>query len=66
MASHLNSFLYVEMDREFIETPYQTFEVISPATVEDVSTIPKIIKTPHKMTSLKDVKVAIKEGCNTN
>ena len=30
MVSHLNSFLYVEMDGEFIETPFQHFEEVSP------------------------------------
>ena len=65
MVSHLNSFWYMEMDGEFIETPYQTFEVISPAGVKDVSAIPKITKTPHKMTSLKDAKSTIEEGGST-
>ena len=50
------------MDEEFIEIPCQTFEVISHAAVEDVSTIPKITKTPYKMPSLKDAKATIEEG----
>ena len=54
MVSHLNSFWYIEMDEEFIETPFQTFKVISPDAVEYVSAIPKITKTPCKMASLKD------------
>ena len=53
------------MDEEFIETPCQTFEVIPPAVVEDVSSIPKITKTPHKMASLRDAKAAIEEGGNS-
>ena len=28
MVSHLNSFRYVEMDRELIETPCQNFEEV--------------------------------------
>ena len=28
MVSHLNSFRYVEMDEEFIETPFQHFEEV--------------------------------------
>ena len=50
------------MDGEFIETPCQTFEVISPVAIEDVSAFPKFTKTPHKMASWKDVKVVIEEG----
>ena len=41
----------MEMDGGFIEIPYQTFEVISSATIEDVSAILKITKTLHKMAS---------------
>ena len=32
MVSHLNSFRYVELDGEFIETPFQHFEEV-PQTV---------------------------------
>ena len=62
MVSHLNSFRYMEMDGEFIETPCQAFEVISPTIVEDVSTIPKTTRVSHKMASLKDAKETIEEG----
>ena len=65
MVSHLNSFWYVKMDGEFIETPCKTFEVISPTIIEDVSCIPKITKTLHKMDSLKDSKATIEKGGNT-
>ena len=51
MVSHLNSFWYMHMGGEFIETRYQTFEVIYPSTVKYVSAIPKITKIPHKMDS---------------
>ena len=30
MVSHLNSFRYIEMDGEFIETPFQHFEEVPP------------------------------------
>ena len=53
---HINSLWYVEMDGEFIETPYQNFEAISPAAIKDVSAIPKTTRVPHKMDSLKDAK----------
>ena len=29
MVRHLNSFKYVEVDSEFVDTPFQTFEVVS-------------------------------------
>ena len=62
MVSHLNSFRYVEMDGEFIETPCQTFEFISPAATEDVSTIPKITRVPLRMASLKDARATVEEA----
>ena len=62
MVSHLNSFRYMEMDGESIDTPYQTFEVISPAAIKDVSAIPKTTRVLHKMASLKDSKATIEEG----
>ena len=65
-VSHLNSFWYVEMDGEFILTPCQTFEVIPPASTEDVSSIPKVTRVPPRMASLKDAKVVVEEGgCTT-
>ena len=30
MVIHLNSFRYIEMDGEFIETPFQHFEEVPP------------------------------------
>ena len=62
MISHLNSFWYVEMDKEFIETPCQDSEVISLVVVEDVTAITKTTRVPHKMASLKDAKATIEEG----
>ena len=52
----------MEMDGEFIETPCQTFEVISPAAIKDVSAILKTTRVPHKMASLKDAKATIEES----
>ena len=66
MVSHLNSFKYVEMDGEFIETPCQTFEVIPPTIVVAKSTpaTPKAAKDTPKMASLKDARVVVEdEGC---
>ena len=60
MVSHLNSFRYVEMDGEFIETPFQHFEEVpqtlaaAEAVVEEVS--------PLKMASLKDAQAVIERG----
>ena len=59
MVSHLNSFRYVEMDREFIKTPCQNFEEV-PQTL--ASTEVTTGKPPLKMTSLKDARVVIEEG----
>ena len=64
--SHLNSFWYVEMDGEFIETPYHTFEVVPPTAIEDVSAIPKATRVPLRMASLKDARAIVEEGgCTT-
>ena len=66
MVSHLNSFKYVEMDGEFIETPYHTFEVIALTIVVAKATpaTPKITKDTPRMASLKDTRDVIEEsGC---
>ena len=68
MVSHLNSFKYVEMDGEFIETPCQAFEVVPPmiATAKCSSDVSKAVKVVPKMVSLKDARAAVKEGsCDT-
>ena len=66
MVTHLNSFKYIEMDDEFIETPYHTFKVIPPTATEDVSAIPKVTRVPPRMASLKDARVVVEEGgCTT-
>ena len=64
MISHLNSFCYVELDGEFIETPFQHFEEVSEEIVatKAVSSIPKITRPPPRMSSLKDAKAVVEEG----
>ena len=61
MISHLNSFRYVEVDGEFIETPFQHFEEVSPevAIARAVAEVPKQVA---RMAYLKDAKAAMKEG----
>ena len=63
MASHLNSFKYVEMDGEFIETPCQAFKVVSPmvAAAKATPNVPKDVKDVPRMASLKDALV-IEDG----
>ena len=68
MVSHLNSFKYVEMDGEFIETPCQAFEVVPPmiAATKCSSDESKAVKAMPKMVSVKDARAAIEEGnCDT-
>ena len=64
MVSHLNSFKYVEMNGEFIETPCQAFEVM-PLVISAnkcSSDESKYVKATPKMVSVKDTCVAIEEG----
>ena len=64
MISHLNSFRYMELDGEFIETPFQHFEEVlqDVAVTKVVSQVPKITRPPLRMSSLKDAKAVIEEG----
>ena len=64
IVSHLNSFRYVELDGEFIETPFQHFEEVpqTVAVTKVVSQIPNITRPLLKMSCLKDAKVVIEEG----
>ena len=64
MVSHLNSFKYVEMDGEFIETPCQDFEVVPPmvATAKISSDMPKADKVVPRMVSFKDARAAVEDG----
>ena len=59
MVSHLNSFRYIEMDGEFIETPFQHFEEV-PQTLALAETV--IEDPPLKMASLKDARAVIEKG----
>ena len=67
MISHLNSFRYVELDGEFIETPFQHIEEVSPeVTVAKTMTYASVItKHVSRMSSLKDAKAVIEEGGST-
>ena len=51
MISHMNSLRYVELDGEFIETPFQHFEEVSEeiAATKAVSSIPQITRPPPRM-----------------
>ena len=67
MISHLNSFRYVELDGEFIETPFQHFEEVSPEVevAKTMIVVPIITKPVSQMSSLKDGEAVIKEGGST-
>ena len=67
MVSHLNSFRYVELDDEFIETPFQHFEEVSceVAAGNTMVEVPIVPKHASRMASLKDAEVVIKEGKST-
>ena len=60
MISHLNSFLLVELDGEFIETPFQHFEEVA-QEIAAVPSVPMITRPPPRMSSLKDAKAVIEE-----
>ena len=64
MVSHLNSFRYVEMDGEFIETLCWNFEEVPETVAATKSTpkVPKISRPPLKMASLKDARAVVEEG----
>ena len=67
MISHLNSLRYVEMDGEFIETPFQNFEEV-PQIMDIAETTDsplKVTKSPLKMASLKDARPVVEEGGST-
>ena len=58
---------YVELDGEFIETPFQHFEEVAPevAVAKTMTGVPIISKPVSRMTSLKDAEAVIKEGRST-
>ena len=67
MVRHLNSFKYVEMDGEFIETPCQAFEIVPPmvVTTKIFSNISKDDEVIPRMVSLKDAYVVVEDGSCT-
>ena len=60
MVSHLNSFRYIEMDGEFIETPFQHFEEVPPTLASAETVVEEDF--PLKMASLKDSRAVIEKG----
>ena len=60
MVSHLNLFRYIEMDGEFIETPFQHFEEV-PQTLAAAETVTEE-GSPLKMASLKDARAVVEKG----
>ena len=67
MISHLNSLCYVELDGEFIETPFQHFEEVYPevGTAKTMTFVPIVTKLVSRMSSLKDAEAVVKEGGST-
>ena len=67
MIRHLNSFRYVELDGEFIATPFQHFEEVFPevAAAKTMVEVPSVPKHVSRMESLKDAEAMIKEGKST-
>ena len=61
MVNHLNSFKYVEMYGEFIETPRQTFEA-TPLIISVAKAISRVTNDPPRMASLKDARAMVEEG----
>ena len=64
MISHLNSFCYVELDGEFVDTPFQHLEEVSDEieATKAVSSTPVITKHVPRMSSLKDARAVMEEG----
>ena len=64
MVSHLNSFKYVEMDGEFIETPCKVFEIAPPmvSATKISSNISKVNEVVPRMVSLKDAHIMVEDG----
>lgn len=67
MVSHVNTFKYVEVEGEYVETPCQTFEVVPwvvPATEAPpvVKRVPVVTRVPPTMASLKDARAVVEEG----
>ena len=67
MISHLNSFRYMELYGEFIETPFQHFEEVYKeiAATKAVPSVPRITRPLPQMSSLKDARAIVEEGGST-
>ena len=63
-SNHLNSFRYVELGGEFIETPFQHFEEVPQevAVTKATSLVSKVTRPPFRISSLKDAKAVVEEG----
>ena len=64
MVSHLNSFRYVEMDEEFIETPCHNFEEVPQFLASTKTTTNR--KPPLKMAFFKDAWAVAEEDGYAN
>ncbi|XP_058761629.1 uncharacterized protein LOC131635043 [Vicia villosa] len=64
VVSYVNEYKYVEVNGEFIETPYQTFELVPQvvSAAKHTSTVHKVTRIPLTMASLKDAKAVVEEG----
>ena len=64
IVSSVQAFKYVEMDGEFFETPSQSFEVVPPPSpvLKPTPLVPKVVRAPPVMISLKDAQAAIENG----
>ncbi|KAI5405555.1 hypothetical protein KIW84_052372 [Lathyrus oleraceus] len=67
IVSSVQAFRYVEMDGEFFETPSQSFEVIPPLSpvLKPTPLVPKVIRAPPAMISLKDAQAVVEDGGHT-
>ena len=67
IVSSVQAFRYVEMDGEFFETPSHSFEVVPPTSLvlKPTSRVPKVIRAPPVMISLKDAQAVVEDGGRT-
>ena len=67
MLKDIRAIAELELDGEFIETPFQHFEEVSEEIVatKEVSSTPVITRPPPQMSSLKDARAVVEEGGST-
>ncbi|KAI5404630.1 hypothetical protein KIW84_051693 [Lathyrus oleraceus] len=67
IVSSVQAFRYVEMDGEFFETPTQSFEMVHPPSpvLKPTPLVPKVIRAPPAMISLKDAQAVVENGGRT-